>query len=556
MRQSTLSKSEDKKSKDSAFSNAHAVLERAHGLLKVTTLLSGAYTVRRAAQIIVNEGFRVLNAHNGDLVLLNEKGEFETVITKGYPEDFVKEWPKVPQSASLLSNEVIQTKKPCYVTDVASLPKKYKVAASFLGTSGAKSLVILPLTIKNKVIGIVQFTFTTPQVFNHEEKVFMNTLANQCAQAFERVFALENLKNAKEELEVILKNVADGIIAQDKNYKLIYCNQTALQFLSCSTISQLRNINRDPMPIEIRDEQNNFVSHETLFHQKISPAQSLAPMTVQIVNKNTGAVRWLLIKTTGIYHKNSSSPLIINTLQDITKTKELEQRKDDFISVASHELKTPLTSLKLYLDLLSKEVEKGNHEETMASLQKMKDQTHRLQRLITDLLDVSRIQESKLDLQLESFPLGELIMDIIEGLRLDISGHDIVFHGTSPLMVRADKFRIYQVITNLLTNAAKYSPVGTKITISLKQENTYALVSVKDAGIGIPQNQQKKIFEKLYQVNDTQKRIRSGFGMGLYIAAEIIKQHGGEIWVKSTKGKGSTFFFTLPLVKEKKSNKV
>lgn len=497
----------------------------------------------------MNEGFRVLDAYNGDLELINDKGNFEIVFEKGYPEDFVREWPTIPEDTPLITKEVIKTKKAFLCEDVETLPQKYRVAQSFLRTSGAKSVAILPLKLGSEVIGAVQFTFRTPQKFTPEDKIFMNTLANQCAQAFDRVFALENLQESKEELEVILKNVADGVIAQDSNYRLIYYNNTALKLLACTSASQLRALNKDTSFCEIRDEFNNFISHEALLHKKMTKHQQIAPTTVQVINKRTGSIRWITIKTTGIFHKNGHLFLTINTLQDITKTKELDRRKDDFISVASHELKTPLTSLKLFLDILSHQIEDHQYSETGRSLRKMKDQTQRLQRLITDLTDVSRIQKGKLDLKHEPFFLEELINDTIEGLRLDVTGHEIVFEKKASLPVSADKFRLYQVVSNLLTNASKYSPKGTKIVVTAARKAHNAVISVQDFGIGIAKDQQKKIFEKLYQVNDTSKRTRSGFGMGLYIAAEIIRQHGGEIWVESKKGKGSTFFFTLPLEK-------
>lgn len=493
-----------------------------------------------------------MDAYNGDLELLNNEGNFELVFEKGYPEDFVREWPTIPEDTPLITKEVIQTKKAFLCEDVETLPKKYRVAQSFLRTSGAKSVAILPLKIGSDVVGAVQFTFRSPQKFAREDKIFMNTLANQCAQAFDRVFALESLQESKKELEVILKNVADGVIAQDSRNILVYYNKTALRLLACTNATQLRTLNRDTSEREMRDELGNFISHEEIFHKKIIKHEPTPQLIIQVINKRTNTVRWVMIKTTGIYHKNGDLFLIINTLQDITKTKELERRKDDFISVASHELKTPLTSLKLFLDILTNQIEEHHYSETERSIQKMKDQTQRLQRLITDLTDVSRIQKGKLDLRREEFLLEELITDTIEGLRLDISGHEIVFEKKASLPVNADKFRMYQVVSNLLTNASKYSPKGTKIIVTASKKAGKAVVSVQDFGIGIAKDQQKKIFEKLYQVEDLKKQTHSGFGMGLFIAAEIIKQHGGEIWVESKKGKGSTFFFTLPLVKQKK----
>jgi signal transduction histidine kinase len=161
------------------------------------------------------------------------------------------------------------------------------------------------------------------------------------------------------------------------------------------------------------------------------------------------------------------------------------------------------------------------------------------------------LQTGKLHFTKEDIRLDELIEETVEQLEGTTKNQSITFSGKNPLTVNADRYRVYQVLNNLITNAAKYSPEGSDITVRLKKIDGKAVVSVSDSGIGISKDQQKKIFDRLYQVVDAEINTFPGLGMGLYISKEIIKRHKGTIWVESEKGKGSTFFFSLPLVKSR-----
>lgn len=233
--------------------------------------------------------------------------------------------------------------------------------------------------------------------------------------------------------------------------------------------------------------------------------------------------------------------------RNITEQKEQEKLKDEFISMASHELKTPITSLKMFLDILERSLSETSHKEVVTYVSRIKDQANKIKDLVNDLLDISRIGAGKLHFTIEKFRLEELIKDTIEGIQPAAKKHTLLFAPSASLEVAGDRFRIYQVITNLINNAIKYSPNSNKVFITVEEIEGKAIVSVQDFGIGIAKDKQKKIFDKLYQVTDPQVKTFPGLGMGLYISNEIIKRHKGEMWVKSEKGKGSIFFFSLPL---------
>jgi signal transduction histidine kinase len=220
-----------------------------------------------------------------------------------------------------------------------------------------------------------------------------------------------------------------------------------------------------------------------------------------------------------------------------------QQRKDEFIGIASHELKTPLTSVKGYLELLSVRVEVQPDKQFV---QKALQNVNKLESLIKDLLDVSKIQSGQLQLNFQLFNIDELLNETISSFQLVSSTHQIIRKDRlDNEMIFADRQRIEQVLVNLLSNAIKYSPGESEVFVNARKEDNQLIIKVKDFGIGIPPEEQSNIFERFYRTKDLAIHI-SGFGLGLYICRDIINRHHGKIWVE-TEEKGSAFYFSLPL---------
>lgn len=234
--------------------------------------------------------------------------------------------------------------------------------------------------------------------------------------------------------------------------------------------------------------------------------------------------------------------------RDITERLELERRKDEFISIASHELKTPITTLKGFIQLLRRKFERRGLPEAVPTLTKMEAQVDRLTKLIDELLDVSKIQAGRVDYEEEPVDLAALLGETVELLQASSPTHTLHIRGTHQVWMMGDKDRLGQVLTNLITNAIKYSPQANKVDLSLVASHTTVTLRVRDYGVGIPKAEQKNIFDRFYRVRD-QHEAFSGLGLGLYITHEIVKRHGGEITVESEEGQGSTFIVSLPLKK-------
>lgn len=234
---------------------------------------------------------------------------------------------------------------------------------------------------------------------------------------------------------------------------------------------------------------------------------------------------------------------------DNSARRELEQRKDAFLGMASHELKTPLASLKLQIQLLRKKLEKQDLSNGEVACARMETQLNAITRLVDELLDLSRIQAGKLAYTHEDIDLDEMLTEVVDVLQHTQTTHTIVLqHAASPAFVVGDRDRLAQVFLNVLSNAIKYAPGAPLIEVVLNTSAETVTISVRDQGIGIPRELQGRIFERFYRAVPLQQHALPGLGMGLYIVAEIVKHHEGTIRVESEKGKGSTFHITFPLV--------
>lgn len=266
----------------------------------------------------------------------------------------------------------------------------------------------------------------------------------------------------------------------------------------------------------------------------------------RLINQQ-GDMRWCLTEGYPYYDIEGKFAGYAGSVTDITDMKRLEQRKDDFIKMASHELKTPVTTIKGYIQLLMKMVTSKENPFFTDSLLTMDKQVSRLSKLIADLLDATKMETGQLKVNPEIFSIHEVIEDILSDVRTVSLTNAIVFDQHDDAFVYADKDRISQVINNLLNNAIKYSPGASEVIIETKMENNEIIVSVRDFGIGIAPENHEKIFERFYRVSDKKENTFPGFGIGLFIVKEIITLHKGRVWVESEQGKGALFSFSLPV---------
>lgn len=351
---------------------------------------------------------------------------------------------------------------------------------------------------------------------------------------------IEREADEKRRLQAIIRQLPVGVIITDSKGLIVQVNKKVDEILGTKLPANFQ-IGKTRF-LEVKQDGETIPPTKWPIAKSLTTGKSVNQvLTIHRQDHKEVVVR---INATLVRNRKGVPIAAVSILQDITQEKELEKRKDDFVNMASHELKTPLTSMKLYLGILKKQVKETK---TARIISRVQHQTDRLQGLVNDLLDVSRLQSGKLSFSMQSVRLDALIRQTVEELRGSIS-QAIKLNYIEPLNVNGDSFRLYQVIANLITNAAKYSDANQTIEVGLKKNKNVALLMIQDFGIGIAKEQQKRIFDRLYQVSEDTAKTFPGLGMGLYISKEIMRQHKGKIWVKSEPGQGSIFYVQFPLL--------
>jgi PAS domain S-box-containing protein len=355
----------------------------------------------------------------------------------------------------------------------------------------------------------------------------------------ERRQAQEQLLFARNYAETIIESAIEPIIVLNDDLTVNTANKSFYNLFKIRKIKPLT-----PFEHLFKDESNSaeFIG---LLNEFKNRRELLQDVEISHDFKLVGK-RILLVNGRKLYPGTNLS-LIMLSIQDITGQRTLEQQKDDFISIASHEIRTPLTVIKATAQILLRQF--GNENNELArSASKINEKTDKLLTLIRYLLDASQITKNEFVVKPENFVMTDLVAESVEELLLINPELSIIIKGKVKDIVYADRFRISQVINNLLNNAVKYSPPDKDIIVRVtKSKNgNKVMVSVQDFGIGISKEEQKNLFKRFWRA-PTVKRNIPGIGLGLYISSQIIKMHEGKIWLISDKNKGSTFKFSIPI---------
>jgi two-component system, chemotaxis family, CheB/CheR fusion protein len=351
----------------------------------------------------------------------------------------------------------------------------------------------------------------------------------------EQVLARKLRQEAAERFRIIADSMPQKMNTTDPDGNVDYYNQqwydyTKMSFEELKESGWKKIVHPDDLPIREKKWKNSLSTGEEFQYE-------------QRFLRHDGTYRWHLTK--GVAQKDTDGKIIawIGTHTDIDEQKVKEQQKDEFIGIASHEMKTPLTTAKAYLQLLEMSVEGDETSELYAK--KASESVERLHNLISELLDASKIQNGRLDYNISTFNFSDMVKNTIEDIGHSFPSHQIIKKGRISRKIRGDENRLQQVIINLLTNAIKYAPMVYEVLVNVEEEENQLTVSVTDKGIGMSQKHLDKVFDRYYRVQEHAIQFQ-GLGIGLYISHDIVIRHGGKMWVESELGKGSTFYFTLP----------
>jgi two-component system CheB/CheR fusion protein len=412
--------------------------------------------------------------------------------------------------------------------------------------TGIRSLMAAIHAVDGKCKYLLAVCHDTPLEWKDGDGEFLQEVASRLWRRLDRAAAEDKLQVSEDErlaalsnLDVALEAVRMGVWELDMKTLLLKRNARFDELLDYDPAEKKWNIDRAQQALAEEDKK----AFAEAFRQM--PEQGLN-FNGRVLTAGSGP-RWIRLYGKLFYQGNGQPDRAAGIIVDITEQKSIEKQKDEFISVASHELKTPVTSIRAYADILLENFKEAGDKDSAGLLEKLKGQTDRLTTLIRDLLDVTRITEGHVQLKKTNFDLNQLILATVEEMqRMSLSHRLVPELQTDELPFFGDRDRMAQVLTNLVSNAVKYSPDSTAVIISSSVNGQWLSISVKDAGIGLSKESQERAFERFYRSSDPKLRSYPGMGLGLYISAEIIRQHGGEIAVISEEGKGALFTVRLP----------
>ena len=401
----------------------------------------------------------------------------------------------------------------------------------------------LPLIAQGVVIGVI-FVFRAYRArFSSEDRNLLSAFASQAAIAAQNAQLFSAISQQKQHLDAVLDSAADGILMLDSNFKILRVNRT---------FARLTGYDQNACVGEKHDDIIRWLRKDT--ENSLEEARSNGwPLTGQatlyvegdLISKDGGALSVGITYAPAMDHSGELLS-IVATLRDITKFREAEELKSTFISIISHELRTPVALIKGYVGTLRREDAHWDPDVVRDSLEVIEEESDRLASLIDDLLEASRLQAGALKLKHSELALDDLSERMAHRFQTQSESHSIVLDFEQPFpTIPADESRLMQVLSNLLSNAIKYSPEGGTITVSGRAQSDHITVCVKDDGPGIPLEDVPRIFNLFYRSNEAARKTK-GAGLGLFLAKAIIEAHGGKIWVDDRVNEGARICFSLP----------
>ncbi len=419
-------------------------------------------------------------------------------------------------------------------------------------------VVALPLLFENELLGVI-YLFRSSYAFTQLDWQFLQVFADQAAVAVRNARLVTLLETERSRLLTILENSADGIMILDPDRRVVAVNQALATLVQMAPDDAVGRPCNAVLPLE--QVTGYDLCQDEGYAGEFGPGSQHSEGEIV----HPGERRIVAVTYTPLHNDDGALLNIIVNVQDITRFRAEEEMKSVFTSIISHELKTPVALIKGYAQTLARPDAAWDAETARQSLQIIEEEADRLEALINNLLDVSRIQASGLRLDFADVNLQALAARVVAAYRTQTDNHRIELDFPNPLpVIWGDEERLRQVLTNLLSNAIKYSPDGGLIRVggwvqpvsgfvhtgpveSSPTGRRFVVLYVADQGVGIPTSELPHIFDRFYRVDSSLRRTTAGAGLGLYLARAIVEAHSGRIWASSEPGKGATFFIALPL---------
>jgi len=502
-------------------------------LLEISRAITQELDLDKVLARILTISIEMLAGQAG-LIALREQGRWQVAVSQGLSPAFLRQLE--PLLATVPEHEEPELYE---LPEINRLLQGLTRAASL----GLLTGVALPLVARNQVIGVLFIFRNYMGVFSANDKALLQSFADQAAIAVSNAQLYTRLRHEERRTVALLDSVADGIFILSADHTIEHCNPAFTRLIKLA-------------PEQVRGKKHEEVLR--WLHQKDGTSLEQAeaggwPLTPNATLYVEGDLErpGRPPLPVGITYAPLVSPdgqllNVIASVRDITRFREADELKSTFISVVSHELKTPVALIKGYVSTLRRDDATWDREIVQDGLAVIEDEADRLTELIENLLDASRLQAGALSINLADVDLPALARRIAERFQTQSSRHSIVVSfPTGFPVVLADEDRLGQVLSNLIGNAIKYSPEGGEIRVTGKVLPQQVIVCVRDEGAGIAPGDLPYVFDRFYRASDA-SRTTKGAGLGLYLARAVVEAHGGRIWVDSKPGEGARICFSLP----------
>ncbi len=501
-------------------------------LLNISRAITSQLDLSAVLRMILQSAVDMLGGHAGLVALIGADGAYRIRESYGVARPLLDQLNPIVEDARGVQEATTQLER-----NLVSIAQRIGL--------GFWQVVSLPLKVGDEALGNLYVFRNLGGEFSANDRLILQSFADQAAIAVNNARLYQAVFQEKHRLDAILEFSADGVTIIDSAHHIVMFNRA---LAAMTGVKPAEAIGRQFEDILQLVNQRAGLALSAAEANGWPLVGASAPLFVEgDLRRASGKLVSVEINFAPLFDREGHLVNIIANVRDITRFREADEMKSTFVSVVSHELKTPVALIKGYASTLRRQDASWDQKTMHDSLQVIEEESDRLAELIDNLLDASRVQAGNFRLALVELDIDQLVIKVVEKFRTQANHQRLTAAVPSDLpLVHADEARITQVLSNLISNAIKYSPEGAEVRITGKATPAEVIISVSDNGPGIPPEDQPQLFTRFYRVDNAMTRKTQGAGLGLYLSKAIIEAHGGRIWVESDGRSGSTFSFSLP----------
>ncbi len=511
-------------------------------LLQISRAMTAQLDLEAVLRLILEASVEILDGQAGLIALRQDDGSYAIRASYGVAPQLLHWFSPLLPKTSESSDSTGWT--------VPELEHKLALVTHAVGLS-LQQVVALPMRVGPDLVGAIYVFRLSGNRFSANDRQILQSFAEQAAIAVTNARLYQELAREKRRLDAILEASADGVMILTPAQRITVFNRALARMTGISPNVAI-GAEHDKVIILHNKRAGQTLAEATASGWPLrpdpEPGRTGGALYVEGDFVQPGGRRLSVgITYAPLFDREGRLVNIIGSVRDITRFREAEELKSTFISIISHELKTPVALIKGYAGTLRREDAHWDMNTVRQAATIIEEEADRLTQLINNLLDASRLQAGGLKLQKSDVQLDQLARRLVDKFRLQTDKHLLSVDFPEPFpVIQADAARLDQVLSNLLDNALKYSPQGGTVRVAGRVLPNEVVITVSDEGIGIPVEEQPHIFERFYRVDDALSRRVQGSGLGLYLAKAVVEAHGGRIWVESQPERGAAFSFSLP----------